>query len=174
LAALAAINSAEQVNAPTSAQSTAPSDAGDWQEVAAQDLSGRPYLGCGLEIPSERIGTFDTQLVDHFFQSMVNTSGMTLHIRQLSGKNSHHIVEATFKAFARALRMAAEADPRRLGQVASSKGVLTQEWPGEVTIWQQEKLSKPPSVSGCSELHAIFWSQPQEASSLRLRKVHKK
>lgn len=92
-----------------------------------QDLSGRPYLGCRLEIPTERIGTFDTQMVDHFFQSMVNTSGMTLHIRQLAGQNSHHIVEATFKAFARALRMATESDPRRQGQVASSKGVLTQE-----------------------------------------------
>lgn len=91
------------------------------------DLSGRPYLGCGLEIPTERIGTFDTQMVDHFFQSVVNTSGMTLHIRQLAGQNSHHIVEATFKAFARALRMATESDPRRQGQVASSKGVLTQE-----------------------------------------------
>lgn len=92
-----------------------------------QDLSGRPYLGCKLQIPTERIGNFDTQLVDHFFQSMVNTSGMTLHIRQLEGQNSHHIVEATFKAFARALRQAVEYDPRREGKVASSKGVLTQE-----------------------------------------------
>ncbi len=91
------------------------------------DLSGRPYLGCDLNIPTERIGTFDTQLVDHFFQSFVNTSGTTLHIRQLAGKNSHHIVEATFKAFARALRRACEVDERRQGLVASSKGVLTQQ-----------------------------------------------
>ena len=92
-----------------------------------QDLSGRPHLGFNLQIPTERIGTFDTQLVEHFFCSMANTAGMTLHIRQLDGHNSHHIVEATFKAFARALRMATDADPRRQGQVASSKGVLTQE-----------------------------------------------
>eukprot|EP00892_Ulva_mutabilis_P008044 jgi/Ulvmu1/5611/UM023_0149.1 len=91
------------------------------------DLSGRPYLGYDLEIPTERIGTFDTQMVEHFFQSMVNTSGMTLHIRQLAGRNSHHIVEASFKAFARALRTATEIDPRRDGQAVSSKGVLTQD-----------------------------------------------
>ena len=90
------------------------------------DLSGRPHLSCGLDLPTERIGTYDTQLVEHFFQSLVNTSGLTLHIRQLAGTNSHHIVEATFKAFARALRMATEGDPRRGGRVASSKGVLTQ------------------------------------------------
>ena len=59
-------------------------------------------------------------------QSFVNTSGTTLHIRQLAGKNSHHIVEATFKAFARALRQATEHDARRAGTIASSKGVLTQ------------------------------------------------
>jgi imidazoleglycerol-phosphate dehydratase len=92
-----------------------------------QDLSGRPHLSFDVDIPTERIGNYDTQLVEHFFQSLVNTSGMTLHIRQLAGKNSHHIVEATFKAFARALRVATEVDPRREGQIASSKGVLTQQ-----------------------------------------------
>ena len=171
------------------------------------DLSGRPHLSCDLAFPTERIGSYETQLVEHFFQSLVNTSGMTLHIRQvgwgaegrsclpavglllvpgcwpgaglalaarclarlmvaagrrphcttaapsaclsdpapshwpfcppalllcpcceqLGGKNSHHIVEATFKAFARALRHATETDPRRAGTVASSKGVLTQQ-----------------------------------------------
>ncbi|KAM5583256.1 hypothetical protein ABKV19_003254 [Rosa sericea] len=65
------------------------------------------------------------KLVEHFFQSLVNTSGMTLHIRQLAGRNSHHIIEATFKAFARALRQALEYDPRRLGSIPSSKGVLS-------------------------------------------------
>lgn len=90
----------------------------------ALDLSGRPHLGYDLKIPTERVGTYDTQLVEHFFQSLVNTSGMTLHIRQLSGTNSHHIIEATFKAFARALRQATEYDARRLGTVPSSKGVL--------------------------------------------------
>ncbi|KAH9605609.1 hypothetical protein KSS87_018744 [Heliosperma pusillum] len=81
------------------------------------DLSGRPYLGYDLQIPTERVGTYDTQLVEHFFQSLVNTSGMTLHIRQLAGKNSHHIIEATFKAFARALRQATEYDHRRAGTI---------------------------------------------------------
>ncbi|KAJ1695798.1 hypothetical protein LUZ63_012496 [Rhynchospora breviuscula] len=89
------------------------------------DLSGRPHLSCGLIIPTERVGTYDTQLVEHFFQSLVNTSGMTLHIRQLAGKNSHHIIEATFKAFARALRQATEFDLRRHGSIPSSKGVLS-------------------------------------------------
>ncbi|XP_057783237.1 imidazoleglycerol-phosphate dehydratase 1, chloroplastic-like isoform X1 [Salvia miltiorrhiza] len=84
------------------------------------DLSGRPHLGYDLHIPTERVGTYDTQLVEHFFQSLVNTSGMTLHIRQLAGKNSHHIIEATFKAFARALRQATEYDPRRRGSVPRS------------------------------------------------------
>ncbi|KAL5541569.1 hypothetical protein UlMin_009279 [Ulmus minor] len=89
------------------------------------DLSGRPHLNYDLQIPTQRVGTYDTQLVEHFFQSLVNTSGMTLHIRQLAGRNSHHIIEATFKAFARALRQATEYDPRRLGSVPSSKGVLS-------------------------------------------------
>jgi imidazoleglycerol-phosphate dehydratase len=90
------------------------------------DLSGRPHLSFDLPIPSDRIGTFDTQLVEHFYQSWANTSGTTLHVRGLAGRNSHHIVEASFKAFARALRAATEADPRRRDTVASSKGVLTQ------------------------------------------------
>ncbi|XP_077245315.1 imidazoleglycerol-phosphate dehydratase 2, chloroplastic-like isoform X3 [Tasmannia lanceolata] len=90
------------------------------------DLSGRPHLSCDLRIPTERVGSYDTQLVKHFFQSLVNTSGMTLHIRQqLAGENSHHIIEATFKAFARALRKATEYDLRRHGTVPSSKGVLS-------------------------------------------------
>ncbi|CAI8604689.1 unnamed protein product [Vicia faba] len=89
------------------------------------DLSGRPHLGYDLDLPTQRVGTYDTQLVEHFFQSLVNTSGMTLHIRQFSGSNSHHIIEATFKAFARALRQATEYDTRRRGTIPSSKGVLS-------------------------------------------------
>ncbi|PHT38673.1 Imidazoleglycerol-phosphate dehydratase [Capsicum baccatum] len=91
----------------------------------ALDLSGRPHLNYDLQIPTQRVGTYDTQLVEHFFQSLANTSGMTLHIRQLAGKNSHHIIEATFKAFARALRQATEYDLRRGGSIPSSKGVLS-------------------------------------------------
>ncbi|MEM8807333.1 MAG: imidazoleglycerol-phosphate dehydratase HisB [Cyanobacteria bacterium P01_G01_bin.38] len=88
------------------------------------DFSGRPHLGYGLEIPTQRVGTYDTQLVREFFVAVVNQSLMTLHIRQLDGINSHHIIEATFKAFARAMRMATEIDPRRTNAIPSSKGVL--------------------------------------------------
>ncbi|MBD2060391.1 imidazoleglycerol-phosphate dehydratase HisB [Oculatella sp. FACHB-28] len=88
------------------------------------DFSGRPHLSYGLEIPTERVGTYDTQLVREFFVAIVNHSQMTLHIRQLDGINSHHIIEATFKAFARAVRMAVEVDPRRAHTIPSSKGVL--------------------------------------------------
>lgn len=88
------------------------------------DFSGRPHLSYGLQIPTERVGTYDTQLVREFFVAVVNHAQMTLHIRQLDGINSHHIIEATFKAFARALRMAVEIDPRRAHLIPSSKGVL--------------------------------------------------
>jgi imidazoleglycerol-phosphate dehydratase len=90
----------------------------------ALDFSGRPHLSYGLEIPTQRVGTYDTQLVREFFVAVVNHSQMTLHIRQLDGINSHHIIEATFKAFARAMRMAVEVDARRAGKIPSSKGVL--------------------------------------------------
>ncbi|MEH2162127.1 MAG: imidazoleglycerol-phosphate dehydratase HisB [Nostoc sp.] len=90
----------------------------------ALDFSGRPHLSYGLQIPTQRVGTYDTQLVREFFVAIVNHSQMTLHIRQLDGINSHHIIEATFKAFARATRLAVEIDPRRAGLIPSSKGVL--------------------------------------------------
>jgi imidazoleglycerol-phosphate dehydratase len=88
------------------------------------DFSGRPHLSYGLQIPTERVGTYDTQLVREFFVAVVNHAQMTLHIRQLDGINSHHIIEATFKAFARALRMAVEVDPRRAQTIPSSKGLI--------------------------------------------------
>ncbi|WP_030007855.1 MULTISPECIES: imidazoleglycerol-phosphate dehydratase HisB [Cyanophyceae] len=90
----------------------------------ALDFSGRPHLSYGLEIPTERVGTYDTQLVREFFVAIVNHAQMTIHVRQLDGINSHHIIEATFKAFARAMRMALEIDPRRAATIPSSKGVL--------------------------------------------------
>jgi imidazoleglycerol-phosphate dehydratase len=88
------------------------------------DFSGRPHLSYNLQIPNQRIGNYDTELVREFFAAVVNHTQMTLHIRQLEGINSHHIVEAAFKAFARALRMAVEIDPRRASRIPSSKGVL--------------------------------------------------
>ncbi len=93
------------------------------------DCSGRPHLNFELQIPTQKIGTYDTELVKEFFGAVVNNSGLTLHIRQLSGSNSHHIVEACFKAFARALRMATESDPRRSTGIPSSKGILEQAGP---------------------------------------------
>ncbi|MBD2570749.1 MULTISPECIES: imidazoleglycerol-phosphate dehydratase HisB [Anabaena] len=90
----------------------------------ALDFSGRPHLSYGLQLPTQRVGTYDTQLVREFFVAVVNHSQMTLHIRQLDGINSHHLIEATFKAFARAMRMAVAIDPRREETIPSSKGVL--------------------------------------------------
>ncbi|KAK4530028.1 hypothetical protein CCYA_CCYA03G0885 [Cyanidiococcus yangmingshanensis] len=89
------------------------------------DFSGRGYLNYELQIPTERVGSYDTQLVREFFAAIASNAQLTLHIRQLAGLNSHHIIEATFKAFARALRMACEIDPRRQHQIPSSKGALT-------------------------------------------------
>jgi imidazoleglycerol-phosphate dehydratase len=90
----------------------------------ALDFSGRPHLAYGLEIPTQRVGTYDTQLVREFFVAIINHAQMTIHIRQLDGINSHHIIEATFKAFARSMRMATEVDPRRSQAIPSSKGIL--------------------------------------------------
>ena len=90
---------------------------------AAVDLSGRPYLVHTEPDMVELIGSFDTTLTRHIWESFVATSGIALHVRVLSGRNAHHVVEAQFKAVARALRTATELDPRVLG-VPSTKGVL--------------------------------------------------
>jgi len=90
----------------------------------ALDFSGRPYLAYGLELPSERIGTLETELIEEFLRALVNHSGMTLHVRQLNGRNSHHLAEALFKALGRAIREAVTLDPRVQG-VPSTKGILT-------------------------------------------------
>ena len=88
------------------------------------DCSGRPHLSYDLKLKAPRIGKYDTELVREFFIAFVNNSGITLHINQIQGTNSHHIVEASFKAFSRAMRMASEIDIRRAGTVPSSKGIL--------------------------------------------------
>jgi len=90
----------------------------------ALDLSGRPYLICNLDMPTPKIGTFDTELVREFFQALSTHGGITLHIDRLHGFNSHHIAEAAFKAVARALRNAVETDPRKSGDIPSTKGAL--------------------------------------------------
>lgn len=91
---------------------------------AALDLSARPYLICNLDLPTAKIGTFDTELVREFFQALSTHGGITLHIDRLHGFNSHHIAEAAFKAVARALRVAVETDPRKADAIPSTKGAL--------------------------------------------------
>ena len=88
----------------------------------AVDISGRSYLGYGLEIPTEKIGSFDTELVEEFWLAFVRQCPMSLHIRQLAGKNSHHIVEGCFKSVARSLRIAVKSDGT--DEIPSTKGVL--------------------------------------------------
>ena len=96
----------------------------DAQVRAALDLSARPFLVWNVEIPTQKIGSFDTELVREFFTAFATHGGITLHIDQLHGVNSHHIVEAAFKAVARALRTAVETDPRKAGDIPSTKGAL--------------------------------------------------
>lgn len=92
--------------------------------LAAVDLSGRSYLGYGLTIPTEKVGSFDTQLVEEFFLAFVRNAACALHVKQLDGTNSHHIIEGAFKATARALRQAVAIDPDAEGEIPSTKGVL--------------------------------------------------
>ena len=92
--------------------------------LTAVDLSGRSWLGYELEIPAQKVGTFDTELGEEFFLGFVRNAKCTLHIRQMAGKNSHHILEGTFKSAARALREAVEIDPALEGEIPSTKGML--------------------------------------------------
>ena len=96
----------------------------DAQVACALDLSARPFLIWNLEMPTQKIGSFDTELVREFFQAMATHGGITLHIDLLHGVNSHHIAEAAFKATARALRDAVEPDPRKGDAIPSTKGAL--------------------------------------------------
>lgn len=91
---------------------------------AALDLSARPFLIWNVDLPTAKIGTFDTELVREFFQAFATHGGITLHVDQLHGINSHHIAEAVFKSVARALRDALESDPRKSDAIPSTKGML--------------------------------------------------
>lgn len=91
---------------------------------AAVDLSGRPFLVWNVTFTSPKIGTFDTELVREFFQALAQNAGITLHVLNHYGANSHHIAETCFKAVARVLRTATEIDPRQAGRVPSTKGTL--------------------------------------------------
>lgn len=92
--------------------------------LAALDISGRGGCYCELKIPTEKVGSFDTELVEEFFRAFAREAGVTLHLRQLAGSNSHHIIEGCFKAFARALREAVSLDEQNAGRIPSTKGVL--------------------------------------------------
>ena len=92
--------------------------------LVAIDLSGRGYLGYEVELPSARVGEFDTELVEEFLAAFSRSAGITLHVRQLPGGNPHHRIEGIFKCLARALRDAVEIDPRNSGALPSTKGVL--------------------------------------------------
>ena len=92
--------------------------------LTAVDISGRGWLSYGLEIPTEKVGTFDTELVEEFWLAFARNAALTLHIRQLDGKNAHHIIEGAFKSAARSLRKAAALDEAFADEIPSTKGVL--------------------------------------------------
>ncbi|MBE0448200.1 MAG: imidazoleglycerol-phosphate dehydratase HisB [Actinobacteria bacterium] len=92
--------------------------------LVAMDISGRPYLVYDVDLPVETIGSYDTALTVEFLQALVSTSGITLHIKMLAGRNAHHMVEGIFKGLARALGEAVEINPRATGIIPSTKGLL--------------------------------------------------
>ena len=90
----------------------------------ALDISGRPWLVWHAGFTQERLGEMDTELFQHWFHSIAQAAGITLHVELLYGENNHHIIEGIFKGFARAMRQAVELDPRKAGAVPSTKGQL--------------------------------------------------
>lgn len=92
--------------------------------LTAVDISGRSHLSCALDIPAEKVGDFDTELIKEFFLGFVRNANITLHIKKLDGENSHHIIEGTFKAFARTMKQAVAIDEKNRDKIPSTKGVL--------------------------------------------------
>lgn len=92
--------------------------------MTAVDISGRGYLGYELDIPTEKVGDLDTELIEEFWLGFIRNAGMTLHIRQLAGTNSHHIIEGAFKSAARSLKAAVAIDRDYKDEIPSTKGVL--------------------------------------------------
>lgn len=92
--------------------------------MTAVDISGRAYLAYSLDIPNEKVGDFDCELVCEFFAAFVRKAELTLHIRSLAGENSHHIIEGAYKSFARTMRYAVAIDRSRADEIPSTKGVL--------------------------------------------------
>lgn len=93
--------------------------------LTAVDISGRSFLCFDAEIPTEKVGDFDTELVQEFFEAFTRHAGVTLHIRKLSGYNSHHIIEGIFKSFARTMKQAVAIDEKNRDRIPSTKGVLS-------------------------------------------------
>ena len=92
--------------------------------LSAVDISGRSYLGFDLNIPTQKVGSFDTELVEEFFEAFTRNAKITLHITKLNGKNAHHIIEAAYKAVARALKQAVAIEPEYKDEIPSTKGML--------------------------------------------------
>ena len=92
--------------------------------LTAVDLSGRAYLGYDLSIPTQKVGSFDTELMEEFLLGFVRNAACTLHVRQLAGSNSHHIIEGAFKSLARSLKAAVAIDTAFANEIPSTKGVL--------------------------------------------------
>lgn len=92
--------------------------------LCACDLSGRGYLGWAVDLPSQKVGDFDTELAKEFWLAFVRTCPASLHIREIAGENTHHILEAVFKGMGRALKMAVAPDEKHAGEIPSTKGVL--------------------------------------------------
>ena len=92
--------------------------------MSAVDISGRSYLGYEMDIPSQKVGSFDTELAEEFWLGLVRNAGITLHIRQMAGSNSHHIIEGAFKSVARSLRQALAIDREYSSEIPSTKGLL--------------------------------------------------
>lgn len=92
--------------------------------LAAVDISGRGYLGYNLDVPTEKVGDFDTELIKEFFLGFVRNANITLHIKKLDGENSHHIIEGAFKAFGRVMNKATAIDEKNRDRIPSTKGVL--------------------------------------------------
>ena len=92
--------------------------------MTAVDISGRPHLSYGLEVPAQKVGNFDTELTEEFFLGFIRHAGMTLHIKQLAGTNSHHIIEGAFKSAARSLAAAVKIEEAYKNEIPSTKGVL--------------------------------------------------
>ena len=92
--------------------------------LSAVDISGRSYLNLDLKLRAKRVGNFDTELVEEFFVAFTSNAGLNLHVKQLEGRNTHHIIEGTFKSVARSLKRAVAIDPEFADEIPSTKGVL--------------------------------------------------